>query len=220
MAFRRALAAATLALALAGCTGTESPPPVGTPTPGPSESTVDPELALARIKLGGSAEQPLQWQLPEAGDPETAAAILVARQFLALNYHRSALEKPNTEAYLYDFVATRRMIDVLFPGGPKPDATNVPNIGPVWLWVLGADHPGTDEHRVNLCLDIGYWHDIDKPDTQYRGGRASLESLTVLRTRENDGPVRWLVDKHWLPDIERLAPTYGQQCTAWATHTP
>lgn len=179
------------------------------------------EEAYRRISLDGTAALRLYWELPEVTDPGEAEALLVTRRFIALDHHRGSIELPDRESYLYQYIASRNFIEQHFPpGGPDGLATNRPDVGTVWIWVMAVRRVAPDEIRVETCTDIGWLHEVPGPTEEPRLPRSPLEWYRVKLERGGDGVERWLVDGV-NPNADRdLGPEAVERCDSWATHTP
>jgi hypothetical protein len=221
MAVVRQLTAAGLVVwLLAGCTGAD-PSRLGEPSPAPWGPDLTDEEAFARIPLEGTEVVRLHWRLPDLDDEDpAAAAVLAARRFQSLGYYRNSQATPDADAYLYQWVATERMIRVHYPDG-RPADPDSPGLGAssgvVWIWVIEVEQPWPSEVFVHMCKDIG-WHGGENLELPKRAYRASLETLWVRRTVDDDGQVRWKVNGVNPNSRSELGPELGQRCTEWATH--
>lgn len=233
--WRHATAAALVVFTAAGLVTACGPAGEAPDPPSPSPSAEPPsasptwwgpeisyEEAYRRIPIDGGAAVRLHWELPEVTDPDEAEALLATRRFIALDRYRGSLELPNTEAYLYQYVATRRFVEDHFPpGGLGLDARNDPDVGTVWVWVMAVRRVAPNEIRVETCTDIGWLHEIPYHATdEPRLPRAVLEWYRVRRERAGDGVDRWLVDGMNPHADGDLGPEAVERCDAWATHTP
>jgi hypothetical protein len=209
-----ALAAATVT---AGCTD-DPGRPAPTPAPTSSTPTLTYQEAYARIPLDGDPKAPVRWEVPPVADAEQASATEAARRGVAFDYWWSAQPDQGQGGYLARYLYTAQLYDKLF-GKLSPGPNADPNVGPVWVKVMGTEPTAPDEVWVTFCADIGWWHDGSKPADQHRAERDSLLSLQMRKVRQDDGEPRWLIDR-WLDEDTDRKPRYGRQCTAWATHTP
>ena len=193
------------------------------PSPTRWTSPFTDEQAFAKIPVDGTSNLPLVWRLPTKTDAETTEIVLTARRFRALEFYGVSQSAPDPDlAYLYRHVATDSFVDgVAYQDGfevDKPDPD--PAGGAMWIWVLGVERPSDTEAVVDMCLDYGWYHKRSEPNDIHRGYRAELESIRLKMVAENNAAARWKADRLFASDAERLRPTYGKQCDAWAKHTP
>lgn len=227
IAVRRGLVVASLVVvAVVSACDARQPPdvPSESPVPSPAPTWFGPaisyEEAYRRIPMEGTEDVRLIWEVPELSDPAESEAVLATRRFIAIDHFRGSVARPNEHAYLYQYVATRNYMQIYPAHGPDPRATNRPDVGTVWIWVMAVRRVAPDEIRVETCTDIGWLHEVPGPTEEPRLPRSPLEWYRVKLERGGDGVERWLVDGV-NPNADRdLGPEAVERCDSWATHTP
>lgn len=211
--------AVLMGLLVGGCTGTVEP------QPGPSPTRWGPSLtykeAYERIPLDGDPVSPLRWEQSALDDLDlqTRTALRVARLLRSLDHHTSSQDY--TDAYLYQWVATDRRLEVMFPDGP-PGSDGFgfpPSLGPTWIKVVGVERVSPHRVEVHVCEDRGWRAAQDSSEERPSPNRAFLWHFEVIEQVGIDGVERWLVDDVW-PDLDLLGPEARRECEEWAVHDP
>lgn len=219
---RGAAAAGICAVLMVGCTGAWPGSPVArSPSPTGWGPDLSAEEAFTRIPLAGTDQVPLHWEVPDFDTEDVAEAVLAARRFQALSVYRYSQPAPDAEAYLYQWVATDRMIGVRFPDGPPdPDRPNPgQSRGPAWLRVLDTEQVGAAQVRVTICQDLGWLGEVDGSVDLPRHDRARHRHYAVVEQRPVDGSPHWLVNQVWA-EWELVGAALRHECEEWATHDP
>ncbi|WP_163512816.1 hypothetical protein [Fodinicola acaciae] len=208
------LSAATLAVA--GCTGSGG----GQPPTATSSTSASPGLSqdqlLAKIPLNGSARVPISWRLARQDDP----VVQAARRFLSLNEVLASSTDVKPLVPLIDAVSTGTARQVAHSVWDSAKPSGRLALGPLWIWLDTPVRQATGTVVVPVCRDIGWWDSDGKPAAPRHGDRASVESLTLVGERTDDGPPRWKVTTYAPKADKAVTSAFAASCQAWSNHKP
>jgi hypothetical protein len=212
-----------MVLVVAGCTREPVPE---TPDPWPTvwgleevHQNYPVAYRLIPTTVNGTSSNRVYVDDPEEEyDDEASHALYALERFLTVRYAVTHNSLTHVLAYLYQFVATDRMLHELYPNGPFQVEHSPWYEGPVWIWLLYIDPAGPERYRVGVCTDIGWWERSEHQDQLPRTDRALLEEFLVVQELDNAGTPRWKVDQEYKDATDRLASDWGQACRDWAVH--
>lgn len=212
-------------IAVTGCT---SEPVTETPDPWPTvwrmeEVHLNYDVAYRRIPTtrNGTPNNRVYTHGPEEDyDDEESHALYALERFLTVQYAVTRNSLAHWDAYLYQFVATDRMLHEMYPDGPHQASPTPWYEGPLWIWLLYVEPAGPDGYQIGVCVDIGWWERDTHLDELPRADRTLLREFMVVREHDNAGAPRWKVDQEYADAADRLAPHWGQECQDWAVHEP
>jgi hypothetical protein len=221
---RRFTVIVTALVVATGC-GNDQPRAESTPWPttwGMEEVHRNYEQAFRKLPLiRGTPKNRLYWRTAE-GDTnnDELEALHTVRRFLTVQYAVTRNSLAHWDAYLYQFVATDRMLHEMYPDGPHQASPTPWYEGPLWIWLLYVEPAGPDGYQIGVCVDIGWWERDTHLDELPRADRTLLREFMVVREHDNAGAPRWKVDQEYADAADRLAPHWGQECQDWAVHEP
>ena len=214
------VACLVMLIASAGC-GSDDP---GEPWPavwGLEETSENFEIALLRIPArSGTPKVRLDWRWPDDDfSEEQGPALGTVRRFLTVQYAVTRNSPMHRNAYLYQFVATERMLHEMYPDGPLHPDHGPWHEGPVWIWLLYIEPAGEAAYQVGVCADIGWWERDTHLEHLPRADRALLREFRVVREVDDAGADRWKIDQEYSDADTRLDERWGEPCREWAVHT-
>lgn len=202
---------------------------------GQSETAADPWPSVWRVEvvhqnyeqafrelpiIRGTASNRLYWRgIAEGEEGDELEAVHAVRRFLTVQYAVTRNSPMHRNAYLYQFVATERMLHEMYPDGPLHPDHGPWHEGPVWIWLLYIEPAGEAAYQVGVCADIGWWERDTHLEHLPRADRALLREFRVVREVDDAGADRWKIDQEYSDADTRLDERWGEPCREWAVHT-